>query len=280
MDEPVGQLIGHSACGGFVDTRFSDIPPTQEAVAWEYDGAGNLYLHRINAGFNCCSNIYGDITFAANAINVTDREDGEFCYCLCLYDINYELNGVRPDLYTVTFVELYTAEGDALLQFTIELRPEPSSGIFVVDRSVYPWGYGVYTEGTVVDYSGCGGFDTDSYGDVVPTDSNCFVWDYESGTLNLTHQSAVFNCCVLQLSAEFVFSNDTIFITESEVLDQGGCACICPYDLEMQITDLPIDKYTVVVDGPSDYNDTEFLLDLTAETSGYACYKEAIEPPF
>ncbi len=280
LEGPIGQLTDLSGCGGYADTRYSDIPPTQEAVEWEYDGAGNLYLHRINAGFNCCTDIHGDITFADNMITVTDSEDGEFCYCLCLYDLNYEINGVRPDTYTINFIELHTGEGDAPLEFTIRLRPEPASGIFIVERSDYPWGYSGSAGGEVVAYSECGGWATDSYGDGLPADSNCFVWDYDGGTLNLTHQNATFNCCVDLLSAEFTFSNDTIYIVESEVLKDGGCCCICPYDVDMQITNLPAGVYTVVVESPWTYNDTEFSLDLTTEPGGYTCYKEAIEMPF
>lgn len=68
-----------------------------------------------------------------------------------------------------------------------------------------------------------------------------------SGTLLITHVNTGFNCCPDSFRVGIDVGNDTIRITETELLTNGGCRCLCLYDLEYEITDLPAGSYRIEV---------------------------------
>lgn len=107
----------------------------------------------------------------------------------------------------------------------------------------------------------------------------CIDWSYDgSGTLSIRHINAGFNCCVSSLTTKLTAANNIIVIDEGENLDNGGCHCLCLYDLEMMISPLLEKKYTFLIIGP--YMDDEstttldyvlFTIDLSSETDGAYC---------
>lgn len=132
--------------------------------------------------------------------------------------------------------------------------------------------------GSLVSNTGCKETVAQAF---IPFDSaqDCLEWVYDgTGTLQLKHVSAAFNCCPEHLLATIVVMEDTIDITEDEQLDQGGCRCLCLYDVEYQITNLSPGIYTVVIDGMyiglDWWEQGAYLtceLDLTEAGSGNCC---------
>lgn len=139
--ETTAILLGHSDCGGY-DTGgeiVDAITSSQSAIICDWDGEGTLYLHHINAAFNCCPNISCEVVFEENTITVVEIEDGD-CECLCLFDVNFKITGLSLGLYTFRFEELHLEEGDRELEFSMSLGTTVASDVVVVDRDHYPWG--------------------------------------------------------------------------------------------------------------------------------------------
>jgi hypothetical protein len=96
----------------------------------------------------------------------------------------------------------------------------------------------------------------------------------EFGTLSINHSDAGFNCCPGELGASFVIDGNTITITETEDLSGGGCHCLCLFDLEYWITNVPPGEYDIVINGPylpAGDQPLEFTLDLSSPTDGMHC---------
>ena len=68
-----------------------------------------------------------------------DSLDNGGCYCLCLFDVDYEIVNLPPDEYVVTVIEPYVPPGEEPLEFMVDLRTTPS-GSYCVTRDFYPWG--------------------------------------------------------------------------------------------------------------------------------------------
>lgn len=103
--------------------------------------------------------------------------------------------------------------------------------------------------GRIVSNTGCKATVAQTF---VPLDSaqDCLEWIFDGkGVLQLKHVNAAFNCCPEHLLATIVVTGDTISITEDEQLDQGGCRCLCLYDVNYQITNVSPGVYTAVIDG-------------------------------
>jgi hypothetical protein len=94
----------------------------------------------VNAGFHCCPEIAADITIENNIITIEEIEISGECYCLCLFDVDYEIRNLLPGEYTIIVTEPYVQEGDEILEFTVDLASSPS-GSHCVYRDYYPWGF-------------------------------------------------------------------------------------------------------------------------------------------
>lgn len=271
--EVFGEMVSYTECIWFF------APVTETVVQWEYDGNGTLYLRHFAAGFNCCPEPACSISVVDKSITVFEGDNGT-CFCQCLIDIDYQITGLSPGKYQLAFDEAVDIGDGAPLEGEIMLKPDGSSGTLVVTRTVYPWDGPQPIVTGLVSYSECGGSDAD-YGNC-PPDNNCLIWNYDGyGMLSLFHQNGVFNCCPDSLMADIAVSNDTVYIEESEAFGElGGCDCICPYDLEMMIDNLPSGEYTVVLIGPYMDEPVIFEMDLASKPSGFHCWEKAIENPF
>ena len=252
----------------------SQISPDQDCIEYEFED-GVLHITHINAGFNCCTGAEFDIDIEGSVITVEESDgDSTPCYCLCLFDYEYFILNVDEDEYTVKIVEPYLSNGDAEMEFTVDFAQQ-KSGSFCLDRTEYPWGQYMWS-GNLKQFSECGGFN-DFIGDNGNDTASCAIWHYnESGTLNIMHTNAVFNCCVEELTAEYTIDVESgeITIAEDEVLLNGGCDCICPYDFEHEIINLPPGEYTIKFLEPYLYPQEDSLIytiDLITEQSGEFC---------
>jgi hypothetical protein len=84
-----------------------------------------------------------------------------------------------------------------------------------------------------------------------PSDQDCLEYRYgSSGVLYLSHLNAGFNCCPTELLADISIQGNIITIREEEDLSNGGCACLCLFDLEYEITGLSPGEYQINVVEP------------------------------
>lgn len=141
--EPLGTLINSYGCKHSYSTASNDnstlYKSNEDCIEYEYDGNNKLILKHINAGFNCCSTITADIDIIEDTIIIKEREYGEMCCCLCLYDLDYAIVNIKPKKYKIKVLELCVNEDDEKLEFYIDLSSSPS-GKYCVKRDHYPWG--------------------------------------------------------------------------------------------------------------------------------------------
>ncbi len=186
--------------------------------------------------------------------------------------MDYEIVSLPPGQYTINVIGLYVNEGDDSLKFTVNLSTEPE-GSYCVERQYYPWG--TYPTGELINHSGCltGAADRDTL------DQDCLIYEYDGvSTLHIRHVNDLFNCCPDYLYANITIDNNYIYIEEWEAIGpSGGCDCICLYELEYEIVNLPPGEYTVEVNNPHYYNtygggqSIGFTGEFWEATSGVVC---------
>ncbi|UCD95570.1 MAG: dockerin type I repeat-containing protein [Candidatus Zixiibacteriota bacterium] len=272
-----GEITDTSDCKTFPTAKPADlVTPDFDCMEYLYDGQNVLQFRHINAGFNCCPIIGALITVDSNVITITESETyDEYgpCLCLCLFDVDYEITGIGPGEYIVVVEELYLEPGDESLVFNIDLTATPS-GSYCVERDHYPWGEVGGPSGGMTGHSDCMVMTFDKG----TLDEDCIVYEYDgSGLLTLQHINDIFNCCVDSLYAAITFDPDSniILIEEYEAASMP-CDCICIYDLDYEIANLPPGEYTIRVDNVDYYDEynggiIEFTVDLVASPSGYYC---------
>lgn len=258
-------------------TDFSDcldlsMSASDESECFEYsfDSSGVLTVLHHNAGFNCCpDSIYADIEIDGQTITFDEHEGLSMpCHCLCLYDIEYRLENVTPEIYTLVFNDSYIHTGDSMLTGTIDLEVNPE-GSYCQERGYYPWPEP--TAGYLIDYSDCLTYNSAH----VP--QTCVHFEYDGYyLLELSHINAWYNCCLDSISVAFSFDNDSIIIGETEWLENGGCDCICPVNIDMRIENLQPGEYTLVI-GPATVDPAarqSMLLDLRHQITYTYCFDE------
>ena len=110
-------------------------------------------------------------------------------------------------------------------------------------------------------------------------DQACISYVYDGQSiLQLKHINAVFNCCPDSVGGEVQIDERVIAINEMEVLTMP-CDCICPFDVDYEIVDLPPGLYTIRVNEIYTYQDMElleFTVDLTKAITGDFCVEREL----
>ena len=144
---PTGGLVDYGTCKKSLDllsmlTADPDAPSSSEdCLEYQYEATtGTLRLTHVNAAFNCCPQIIrGEVTIAHSQIAIIESEVGGMCFCLCLYDLNFEIRNLIPGTYTLDVTEPLLPSKDPNLTVTLELASSPT-GRICLPRSSYPWG--------------------------------------------------------------------------------------------------------------------------------------------
>jgi len=143
--DPVASLVSYHGCKTFQQENdasssvslFHD--QNQDCIEYRYYENSVLEIYHINAGFNCCpGEIVADIDINNNVIVIRENETESGCFCLCLFDVNYKIEGLIPGKYTIIVIEPYTNDQDEKLEFTVVLSGA-TSGTYCVYRNHYPW---------------------------------------------------------------------------------------------------------------------------------------------
>jgi len=275
--DPYGYVVSTGDCWSSGQSGGEAAPSLQTCIIYEYDGVGSLSLTHVDAGLNCCPVPTITVDIEGNTITITEADDG-MCDCLCLYDIEYQVENLPPGQYRIMVHEAVPIEGDPI-DFVADLT-QAGSNLFCEARTAYPWGSGL--SGLVIDRSDCLSFDGAAASSSTPANQSCISYEYDgSGILAMTHSNAGFNCCPDQFLVDVSLEGNTITITESETLDQGGCACLCLFDFEFWVVNLPPGEYRLVFDEPyvnPSMAPLDFTLDLTGPTSGTHCVERTDYP--
>jgi hypothetical protein len=138
---PSGMLNKSSGCNVFKSTDDAEhMADTLCCVEYSYDDENDkLLLKHINAGFNCCpEEIKGKVSIINDSVIIKESEKDGLCDCLCLFDLDYTLTGIRKKTYTICFIEPYAGDQDKL-KVSIDLTKNTEGSCCVV-RKKYPWG--------------------------------------------------------------------------------------------------------------------------------------------
>ncbi len=136
-----GKLIKYTDCKTFKSANIgSEVSDTLSCIFYSYDASVNqLILKHINAGFNCCpESLYCTVSLSNDTIIVEEFEKESSCNCICLYDLDIELNGVESKTYYIKIIEPYAIDEEKL-NFELDLK-NITEGSFCVTRKHYPWG--------------------------------------------------------------------------------------------------------------------------------------------
>ena len=105
--------------------------------------------------------------------------------------------------------------------------------------STGPGNPGEQPAGYTIDNTGCKTGLTVGSDRFTGADEACMRWEYDGeSVLRLTHVNAVFNCCADSVGGAIAVDGQEIVINEAEWLTMP-CFCICPYDVEYEIVNLP-----------------------------------------
>jgi hypothetical protein len=255
-EEPIGPplpphpdrgLVSHTTCKAAPGPTTRAIAPVEDCIEFVLSQNYTLTLKHVNAAFNCCpTDLLAKVTVRGDTITIVERDSLVTpCHCLCLYDLDYRLEYIRPGTYTVLIVEPYITDADMPLRFTVDIAPSKPD-TFCVARIGYPWNAGSSTGPTIRLLSQPECITPPSVGaaEQVPTDMDCVEYrDQGGGALGLKHIHAAFNCCPGQIWAETRLSNDTLTIIEHE--ERSICDCSCLYNLEYQLGGLEPHPYVI-----------------------------------
>ena len=139
---PNGKVTGFTGCKMFAEAATRGlVPADQDCVAWEYDGASVLKLTHVNSGFNCCPDSLSARFHISTGSIIIDEAEWltKGCFCLCLYDLEYEIVDLPPGEYGIRINQPYLPFGATVLEFTVDLASSPT-GAYCVERDYYPWG--------------------------------------------------------------------------------------------------------------------------------------------
>jgi len=126
--------------------------------------------------------------------------------------------------------------------------------------------------GSLVGTSGCKSFQEVLSPDIAPPDQDCLEYQYDGESLLLLkHLNAGFNCCP-EIATSVSIEGNVITIEEIEIA--GYCDCLCLFDLDYEIVNLPPAEYTITVIEPYVHEGQEILefsVDLVSSPSGIHC---------
>ena len=150
------------------------------------------------------------------------------------------------------------------------------------NKAANPPGGDTSPNGDVTSHTSCKGGSLASATIAIPNNQDCIEYSYDGqSVLLLKHVNAGFNCCPDSLTADFQIASGEIIIDEAEFLTNHGCSCLCLFDLEFQISNLPPGLYHIRVNEKylqSGANLLAFTLNLKAGISGDFCVTRDFYP--
>ncbi|UCE61213.1 MAG: hypothetical protein JSU63_05585 [Phycisphaerales bacterium] len=194
-------------------------------------GVGTLDIMHYSATYNCCpDDIRVTLSVEGNHLALTEEEilDSGGCSCICCFDVDTTLVDLQPGQYTYEYCWLDYEFGQQRCQ-TGEIEiPETVPHVETYGNGECLPGTQRGTEGTEYPCP------DDDYLELTPG----------VGTLDITHYNATYNCCPDDILVALSVDDHHLMLTEEEILDSGGCFCICCFNVEATIVDLEPGLYT------------------------------------
>jgi hypothetical protein len=132
-----GRVISNSSCKSFMRSGVpvDEVPDTISRVEYSYDNeTKKLTLKHINANFNCCADsLYCEIELKGDTIMIEEFEESAICNCICMYDLEIEVDSVEMKGYQVKFIERYVGDQEKLV-FGIDLAAAASGSYSVIRK--------------------------------------------------------------------------------------------------------------------------------------------------
>jgi hypothetical protein len=137
--EPTGRLTRQSSCKQFPAGPATAFVPAndQECIHYRYSG-DTLYISHLNTAFNCCpGEISISVTVSDHTITIRESEKTAGCHCMCLFDLEMEINELPIGIYRIALAAPYVGD-QPNADFICDLARKPE-GDYCVDRNGYPW---------------------------------------------------------------------------------------------------------------------------------------------
>ncbi len=138
--EPEGHTVGNTGCKIIMSMPFDDqYPSNWDVIKYTYANK-TLHLKHINTAFNCCpDSVGGHIAIEDNKIEIDEFELGPVCDCICLFDVEYQIDNLDEDRIQLNLTQLYL-DDDAKTHNLIISLADSTEGIHKIDRgNHYPW---------------------------------------------------------------------------------------------------------------------------------------------
>ena len=75
--------------------------PCEDDIVYAYADADTIFVEHLNAERNCCSTLTVDMEVAESIVDFYEGETGEFCFCMCCFNVSYDASGFEAGHYTV-----------------------------------------------------------------------------------------------------------------------------------------------------------------------------------
>ena len=175
----------------------------------------NIHVYHQNAYYDCCLGYYTPNSINLNQITVYEFDTIPECDCYCYFDLKTAILNLMPGEYVVTLIGI----------------EEDTVGIDTAIINTFPLNHEEFQSGCLPNK--VNGDDT-MYVTVVGSD------------IHIHHDSAYYNCGLMYTMA---FSLDNFVLTAIEGDTGAPAYCICYFDLESVVYNLPDGEYTVVLIG-------------------------------
>lgn len=146
-----GRVTDNTDCKQF-ESAYGDLAvgDTVSCIEYTYNASEQkLILKHINTGFNCCpESLYCSVSTVGDTIIIEEFELSSLCDCNCLFDMDIEITGIRPQSYYLKVIEPYALDEEKLY-FEINLV-EDREGSYCVPREHYPWAILQYNNNSAV----------------------------------------------------------------------------------------------------------------------------------
>ena len=106
LPEITGALTNYTGCKNEKSGSVSIDWDTNFCFLFSYEiDSMLLHMRHLNAIFNCCNfGLYSTIEEVDDTIIIREFENGDYCSCVCEYDLDFVCSGVQKKLYWIKLV--------------------------------------------------------------------------------------------------------------------------------------------------------------------------------
>jgi hypothetical protein len=260
--DPLPHIDGYSNSGCLLDDD-GDLfwPCGDDEIEFTVED-NTLHVVHNNVAYNCClDDIVISVSQEGDLLRLTEGEIVSLpCYCICCYNVEATVVDLAPGTYTVELcwydqdthqIECYVDEivvpGGGKGPGGGPLRGDPPTLVnpdAVAHEKSVDSALGFDPLPRIGEYSNSGCLDDPNDPWFAPCGDDEFEFTVEDNTLHVLHRNATYNCCPDDIVISVCLEGDLLRLTEEEILTEP-CWCICCYNVEATVVDLPSGEYVV-----------------------------------